>query len=239
MKKVILNVDDFGLTDGVNQAVFKLHEIGVVNSTTALVNSPAFITGIEEAQKYPNLKIGIHLTIDLFNAEIYHPSLCDKNLKFHTSKTHDLKRPLDSNVVYQEWKSQIDKFIKITGMKPSHIDSHHHAHVFNSDANIAVTLLAKEYNLPVRQHKTTDYISICNGDFYDSGVSFESLKNAIEELLASDGQYLDVMMHPAFVTDELKEISSYNTMREKEYEVLSSTEFKDYIINNEIIISSY
>lgn len=239
MNKIILNVDDFGLTEGVNLAVFKLNQSGVVKSTTALVNSPYFKQGISEAENYPTLGIGIHLTIDLFKAEIYHPSLCDESLNFHKAKTHDLNRSLDCDVIYKEWKAQIEKFIEIAGYLPTHIDSHHHAHIFNHDAKIAVRKLAEEYNIPVREFKTDTYSSKCNGDFYDQGVSFEQLVTSIEELFATNADYLDVMMHPAFVDQELLDISSYATKRQLEYDVLTSNQFKSYLEQNNIKIANY
>ncbi|WOO87580.1 ChbG/HpnK family deacetylase [Mollicutes bacterium LVI A0039] len=239
MNKIILNVDDFGLTKGVNEAVLELHKQGVVNSTTALVNSPYFKQGVEAANDSPNLAIGIHLTIDLFTAELYHPSLCTVEMQFHTAKTHDLKRSLDSNVVYNEWKAQIEKFIKITGRKPSHIDSHHHVHIFNFDANIAVRKLAEEYNLPVREFETKTYRSKCNGDFYGDKLSLEQLQASIEALIETGADYQDVMMHPAFIDEELLNISSYNNQRKLEFDILSSRDFKQYIVENNILISSY
>lgn len=239
MKKIILNVDDFGLTKGINQAVFELNELGVVKSTTALVNSPYFAHDIKAALKREDLGVGIHLTIDLFDAQLYHPSLCDENNKFYTAKTHDLTRGLDSEVVYAEWKAQIEKFINIAGVKPSHIDSHHHVHILNHNANIAVARLAKEYQLPVREFKTESYSSICNSEFYNDGATVEQLKCSIHELIDSGCDYLDVMIHPAIVDDELMNITSYNTKRKVEYDVLASNEFQHYLSQNQIEVSNY
>lgn len=238
-KQIILNVDDFGLTAGVNQAVFELNQIGIVKSTTALVNSPYFERDIKQAIELETLGVGIHLTIDLFKAEVYHPSLCDEDNNFYKAKTHDITRELDSAVVYNEWKAQIEKFIKLAGVKPTHIDSHHHAHKINYDAHLAVSKLGAEYNIPIRDHQAVDYKSICNTEFYNQGVTLDNLCTQVEKLLTTDYNYLDVMMHPAIVDQELQAISSYNTMREQEYNVLTSAEFKQYIDNNKIIITNY
>lgn len=239
MNKIILNVDDFGLTNGVNEAVFELHKQGMLNSTTALVNSPHFKSGIEQAKVYPDLAIGIHLTIDLFKAELYHPSLCTVEMDFYTAKTHDFKRSLDSNVIYNEWKAQIQKFALIAGHLPSHIDSHHHAHIFNYDASLAVARLAEEFSLPVREFTTDNYTSKCNGDFYGEKLSVQQLIDSIEMLIETGADYQDVMMHPAFIDDDLMNITSYNTPRKLEFDIVSSDQFKQYISDNNIVISSY
>lgn len=238
-KNIILNVDDFGLTAGVNQAVFDLNDAGVLNSTTALVNSPYFQAGIKEAISRETLGVGIHLTIDLFKAEIYQPSLCDENLNFHTGKTDDITRGLDTDLIYNEWKAQIEKFKKYAGQLPTHIDSHHHAHLINRDATIAVQKLAAEYNLPVRNMETDQYQAKCNEDFYGDGVSLENLCSIINDLLATDANYLDVMMHPAIVDDELMATTSYNQTRGEEYNIVLSPEFKQFIAENNINITNY
>lgn len=238
-KNIILNVDDFGLTAGVDQAVFELNSAGVVNSTTALVNSPHFERDIKRALECPGLGVGIHLTIDLFTAEVYHPSLCDDQMLFHTGKTHDIIRGLDSEVIYNEWKAQIEKFIRVSGALPTHIDSHHHAHIINYDAGLAVQKLASEYRIPVRAFTASNYKSKCAEQFYDQGVSLSSLCSIIDDLLATDYNYLDVMMHPAIVDDELMACTSYNQKRGAEYAVLASSEFKDYLTTNQINVCNY
>ncbi len=238
MKKIILNVDDFGLTKGVNEAVFELNKQRLVKSTTALVNSPYFAQGVSKAIEC-DLEVGIHLTIDLFKAEIYHPSLCDEDKNFYTAKTHSLTRPLDSDVIYREWKAQIEKFIEVAGFRPSHIDSHHHAHILNIAANSAVQRLGEEYGLVIRNNQTNKYKAYCSDDFYGDTVSAELLISTVSKLLKVEANYLEVMVHPALVDEELMQISSYNTGRKQELESIKSEEFKKYIIHNGIELTSF
>lgn len=239
MNKIIINVDDFGLTSGVNLAVFELHKLGIVNSTTALVNSPCFEQGIIEAKQYPDLGVGIHLTIDLFKAEIYDSSLCDQNQNFFTAKTHDLRRPLDPETVYREFKAQLEKFIKLSGVKPTHIDSHHHVHVYNDSARLATERLGLEYNLPVREFTTEIYKATYSDKFYGQQVSNNLAEQVILELLKDSSNYKEVMVHPAIVDDCLHAISSYNSGREREYQILSSQQMQIFLKTNNIMISSY
>lgn len=239
MNKIIINVDDFGLTSGVNQAVFDLHKLGIVNSTTALVNSPCFEQGIIESKQYPQLGVGIHLTIDLFKAEIYHPSLCNENLNFFTAKSHDPRRPLDNEIVYREFKAQLDKFIKLSGVKPTHIDSHHHVHVYNYDVRLATERLASEYNLPVREFTTANYTATCNDQFYGEQISNLVAEDAILDLLKKSYNYKELMVHPAIVDECLHSISSYNSGRELEYKILSSDRMQRFLKTNNIVISNY
>lgn len=239
MNKIIINVDDFGLTSGVNQAVFNLHELGVVNSTTALVNSPCFEQGIAQSKQYPNLGVGIHLTIDLFKAEIYHPSLSDENLNFFTAKTHDPRRPLDSDIIYREFKAQLNKFIRLSGVKPTHIDSHHHVHIYNYDVRLATERLANEYRLPVREFATVDYTSSCSDKFYGEQASNLVAEEEILLLMKKPVDFKELMVHPAIVDDSLQAISSYSSEREIEYQILSSQRMQHFFKTNNIVISNF
>ena len=44
MKKVIVNADDFGLTQSVNRGIVRAYMDGVVTSTTLMVNMPRYFT---------------------------------------------------------------------------------------------------------------------------------------------------------------------------------------------------
>ena len=63
MKKVIVNADDFGLTQSVNRGIVRAYMDGVVTSTTLMVNMPDTLHAIMLAQKYNLNDIGIHLNL--------------------------------------------------------------------------------------------------------------------------------------------------------------------------------
>ena len=46
MKRLIVNADDFGLTDGVNQAIIDAHHLDLLSSTTLLANGEAFAAAV-------------------------------------------------------------------------------------------------------------------------------------------------------------------------------------------------
>ena len=57
--KLIVNADDFGLTDGVTFGILSAMEHGIVTSTTMMVNMPGTQTAAEIARKVPTLAIGL------------------------------------------------------------------------------------------------------------------------------------------------------------------------------------
>ena len=63
MKKVIINADDFGLAQGVNEGIIKAHQEGVLTSATLMANMPGFDQAVEMARANPELGVGVHLNI--------------------------------------------------------------------------------------------------------------------------------------------------------------------------------
>ena len=63
IKKMIMNADDFGMTEGNTIATLLAHADGIVSSTTCMMNMPFAEFALEEAKKYPDLGVGIHLVL--------------------------------------------------------------------------------------------------------------------------------------------------------------------------------
>ena len=63
MKNVIVNADDFGLINGVNEGIIKAHRDGILTSATLMANMPGFNQAVELTTQNPNLGVGIHLNI--------------------------------------------------------------------------------------------------------------------------------------------------------------------------------
>ena len=64
MKRVvIINADDFGADEFVNEAVEKAHREGILGSASLMVSGRACDEAIRTAKRNPDLKIGLHLTV--------------------------------------------------------------------------------------------------------------------------------------------------------------------------------
>ena len=61
--RLIINADDFGLTPGINRAIFELHHAGVVTSATLMATGPAFDDAVALALANPTLGVGCHLVL--------------------------------------------------------------------------------------------------------------------------------------------------------------------------------
>ena len=179
-KKIIINADDFGISEGAVLGIIKAHQDGILTSTTCMVNMPYAKMGLELASRYPNLGVGIHLVLT-----VGHPlidgakSYVDKNGNFLRPSAYPNEEPnANFDELYREWKAQIERFIKLAGKKPTHIDSHHHVHLLPQHHDVVIKL-AKEYDLPIRQRdqiiNNYQYVR-CNDQFYKDNVNYEELK---------------------------------------------------------------
>ena len=62
-RRVVVNADDFGLTEGVNRGILDAHLDGIVTSTTTMVRQPAAADAAARAREAPRLGIGLHVDL--------------------------------------------------------------------------------------------------------------------------------------------------------------------------------
>ena len=63
MKRLVVTADDFGLSSGVVEGIVEAHELGIVTSTSLMVNAPAAEAAFEEARRLPSLATGLHFVL--------------------------------------------------------------------------------------------------------------------------------------------------------------------------------
>ena len=86
MKFLIINADDFGYGCGVNRAVARLHDQGVVTSAGLMVNTPGTVEAVALAATRPRLSLGLH--VNFTNeaqrlVEFDDPAVCRVGRRFH------------------------------------------------------------------------------------------------------------------------------------------------------------
>jgi hopanoid biosynthesis associated protein HpnK len=137
--RLIINADDFGLTEGVNRAILEAHGNGIVSSATLMANAGAFNQAVRLASGSPRLGVGCHvILVDgepvLDASEI--PSLVTRKPNgepFHESLRGFASRALvgriDPGQIEAEIRAQIRK-LQASGIAVSHVDTHKHTHMF-------------------------------------------------------------------------------------------------------------
>lgn len=154
MRTLIINGDDFGYSQGVVRAIIQCHEAGVLRSTTALVNMPAWPQAAAYLREHSDLGAGVHLVFNdgrpvLPPEQV--PSLVDADGYFLGDEAL-LERGDEVNVaeLVQEWRAQIDRFVADTGRQPTHLDNHCPISYMCPEWFGAAIALAGELGLPMR-----------------------------------------------------------------------------------------
>ena len=146
-KRVIVNADDFGLTESVNDAVIACHQAGIVKSTSVLANGDGLCDALEKFGDHPGLGLGLHLTL-VYGEPAASPenvsSLIFKNGKLAAGYPKFARRYFPGRIkiseVEYEWESQYEK---LAGYKIDHLDSHQHLHLLPGLFKLVVKLALK------------------------------------------------------------------------------------------------
>lgn len=239
MNEIIINTDDFGISKGVNLAVIEGHKHGMINSTTALVKSQEILHAAELAESYPNLKIGLHFTIDFGKSLSLNRELCTENGMFYPHGARSNLRRINKNILVEEWELQVEEFVKVFNKLPDHFDSHHNVHINNSDVKEVAKQMSIKYNIPVRGMNVNNTNSLVNTDFYGNDATIDNLINIIEEYKKCKATNKEIMIHNGYLDCELNEITTYNAERMSEHQVIMSDKIQKYVNDNDISIVSF
>lgn len=128
--RVIVNADDLGSSEDVNEAIFTMMSRGRVTSATIMANGPALEHALRGVEKLSMCSFGIHLNLTecapLTHGEGLAPILQDGVLvRGAVQKARPTRKLLVA--AYEEWCAQV-ALLLARGVRISHVDSHHHVH---------------------------------------------------------------------------------------------------------------
>jgi len=129
-ERVIINADDLGISEAVNDAIFDLMAQRRVTSATVMANGPAFRHAASKIKHFPGCSFGAHLNLTQFA-----PVAPEPDASVLTGPDGLMSRSLERQrfgpkllaAVYRELCAQID-LLGSAGIEVSHFDSHHHIH---------------------------------------------------------------------------------------------------------------
>jgi chitin disaccharide deacetylase len=153
---LIVNADDFGLTDGVCRAIVRAHREGIVTSTSALAVGPAFQRCVSMLDDVPDLGVGVHLAAvgedpPLLSAREI-PTLVDSRGRLPLSWRQFLPRValhrIDLADVEREFTAQGEAVRAAVGAaRVTHLDTHQHLHLWPR-IDALVCRLAQRWHVP-------------------------------------------------------------------------------------------
>jgi len=161
--RLIVNADDFGMSQEVNEAVIRAYKEGVLTSTSLMVTGSAFEDAVDLAREHPGLAVGIHLVTVVGKSVLPHseiPTLVDAEGNFSNN-------PVSAGLKYyfsaasrkelrKELAAQFERF-RSTGLRLSHIDGHLHLHVhpviFNAALKLGAEYGTRHMRVPVEERQ--------------------------------------------------------------------------------------
>lgn len=222
MCRIIINADDFGLSRGVNAGILSLFKLGIVTSTSMMVNLPGYADGVQIARNHPELSIGVHLNLT-YGKPLLAPELVGTLVQADGSF-----RPEPAQLLAEGDLAEMEKELRAqmiyglsTGIIPTHLDTHHNIHG-NRGVQEILIMLAKEYGVPTIRRLEYHPEVVCRGlrtTDYCIQIHFweENALNTLKEHLSGiDHGVAEIVCHPGFTDQDLRKISSWTEMREKE-----------------------
>lgn len=262
MRALIINADDFGLTAGINRAVLEAYQTGVLTSATLMAVGLAWHEAVELARANPGLGVGVHLTLTALRPVLPPeevPSLVDKRGRFRRLGRAPLWR---KDEVEKEWRAQITRLVE-AGLKPTHLDSHHHVHLWPGLVDVAVKL-AREFELPALRLISPQSFALMGIGGWQRRLAGISWRRAGKLACASPvtvagleafppdrqgmGRFVarlgpgvhELFCHPGSEDDaELAGISSLTERRARERELLTAGWFKKILAEADIALVNY
>jgi predicted glycoside hydrolase/deacetylase ChbG (UPF0249 family) len=149
-QKIIVNADDFGMSAEINRAIVEAFDRGVISSATLMTNMPGFDEACELAHRHRLLgKIGVHLNLSSgypLSAPVRRCSrFCDDIGMFRSRRTRFRLSREERLAVETELAAQVTACLD-RGLRPTHLDSHHHVHTEWAIGAAAITV-ARRYGI--------------------------------------------------------------------------------------------
>ncbi|MBI4549385.1 MAG: ChbG/HpnK family deacetylase [Candidatus Omnitrophica bacterium] len=248
---LIVNADDFNLTEGVSRGILRAHDRGIVTSTTVLINLPMPDSILRELKRRKGLGVGLHLNVTLgrpLSRPRDIPSLVAPDGNFKKRSALDLAHVAPKELA-AEYEAQIRRFGRVLGRLPTHLDTHHHLHE-HPKVFAVIEALAFRYRIPVRQSAAVRPAARLR--FQKKGLSFtdvliedldpskawgrSSLAAALRKVGAGT---FELMCHPAFCDRALLNLSSFNKTRENELRALTAPAVRAFVRRRGIRLAAF
>jgi chitin disaccharide deacetylase len=149
LRQLIINADDFGLSEGANRAIISAFQEGILTSASLMAGGAAFDQAVVLAKENPGLQVGLHLTLVHGRAALPPdeiPGLVDRDGRFTDNPVEaGMRYFFDKNLhrqLFREIERQIQK-IRSAGIPLSHVDGHLNIHMHPVVFDILVELMPK------------------------------------------------------------------------------------------------
>lgn len=233
--KIIINADDFGFSESINNGIIDAYKEGLISSTTIMINMPYAEDAIFKWKKNCSLGLGLHINLTQGSPIATDvKSLVDSNNMFHNhKKIEKMEVDVTYDDVYKEIKMQIEKLLSYD-VEIDHLDYHHNIHL-NPCIRLALINVALEYNLPIRTVDDSFRREVISSglttpddfsfDFYAEGAKWQNILDFVSS--HKDCSSIEILTHCGYVDSDTKNRTSY-ILREVELNELRKLKSKGF-----------
>ncbi|MGB3082949.1 MAG: ChbG/HpnK family deacetylase [Candidatus Omnitrophota bacterium] len=138
MKSLIINADDVGFSDAINEAAKECFLAGSITGVSLMTRGARFDEAASMLREIGKKDAGVHLTLT-GPCGTFAESYRDLAMRYFLGK-------VDLDEIYAELSGQIKK-VRDAGLEVTHLDGHEHVHMFPDILRLTIRL-AKEYGVP-------------------------------------------------------------------------------------------
>jgi len=255
---LIINADDFGMCNAINQAILRAFKEGVVQSTSLMTPCPWATHAMNMLKENPDFPFAVHLTLIAEQGNYTWGPLTPKEKVpslinewgnfFKLERMADLLAQADLSEVELEYRAQIDR-VFAAGLKPTHLDWHCFHEGGRADILDLTVSLAKEYGLalrvseprvieklhgeglPTNEHRLLDSYRL------DTANKSATYARMLREIPVGLSEWA---VHPGLDHDEMRAVEPASwQVRYTDYQFFTSPEARDIIEQEGIILLDY
>lgn len=255
---LIINADDFGMCQAINEGIFRTLQDGLVRSTTLMVPCPWALHAMHLLGETPDIAFGVHLTVicDTVNYK-FGPltpkekvaSLIDEAGYFYSfERMSEFLAQVKLDELETEFRAQIEA-VRAAQLKPTHLDWHclrlgGRAEIFDmmlglaQEYGLALRIIERRLiekvqsqNLPTNDYDFMDSFQL---DTVDKSTRYGQL---LRELPVGLSEWA---VHPGLGNAELQAIQPDGwQVRQTDFDFLMSQEAQDIVKAEGIILLDY
>lgn len=260
-KLLIIHADDLAVAHSEDAASFDALEKRAATSASIMVPCPWLPEVAAYAKAHPDADLGLHLTLTSewktyrwgpVASKDQVPSLLDSS-GYLWPDSDSAKQHIKAEEAEREIRAQMEKATSL-GIHPTHIDSHMGVLFSRPDLFAAYLKVAHEFKLPFLAVRTADAPPALLSLLSDKDIVLDSIVMASPDVKPADWKtfYLnalqnlkpgvtELIVHLGYDDAELRALTvdhpDYGSAwRQRDYDVITSPEFKKAIEDNHVIL---
>jgi len=238
------------MSHAANAGAEKIFQTGIPVSASVMVPCPWFQEAVNILKQYPNVAVGVHLTLNaewdnykwgpVLGKEAVSSLVVDSTGYFTAQSTWHWRNKFKLDEMERELRDQIEGALA-AGLDIDYLDNHMGAAMMTKEQRSIVEKLAKEYNLGI-----SGYF----GEAKTGGVEGYYRKDNMKDFFNSldtlqRGQTTLMVNHPGSDTPEMRSLKlsssgkSLAKQRARVTRILSSKKFRNKVKQEDIVLINY